>query len=189
MEAMKPSPNPRPAAGQRCVALLRGINVGRGQRLPMAELASLLADLGCTGVRTLLNSGNAVFDSATAPSDLALQLHAAIRQRLDLEVPVQVRSAACFRAIVDGNPLLPLADDASRLLVAFPAPGQTPAALSAWRAPAGEGGALHIGAHAAYLWCPQGVLESPLASALLGKAGAQFTTRNWATVSRIAAAL
>lgn len=41
----------------RCVALLRGINVGRAKRVSMAELRSLVADLGCTGVQTLLNSG------------------------------------------------------------------------------------------------------------------------------------
>jgi hypothetical protein len=62
-------------------------------------------------------------------------------------------------------------------------------AILQWPASPGDGGALRVGAHAAYLWCPQGVLESPLATALLGKAGARFTTRNWATVLRIAAAL
>ena len=180
---------PRPCEAQRCVALLRGINVGRGKRLPMAGLAALLEALGCSGVRTLLNSGNAVFDSATAPAALATQLQAALREQLALDVPVQVRSAAEFRAIVTDNPLAGAADDPSRLLVAFPAPRASLAEISRWPAAPGDGGELRICAHAAYLWCPQGVLESPLAAALLGKAGAQFTTRNWATVQRIAAAL
>ncbi|WP_163616408.1 DUF1697 domain-containing protein, partial [Klebsiella pneumoniae] len=46
----------------RCIALWRGINVGRAKRLAMADLSTLLTELGATQVRTLLNSGNAVFD-------------------------------------------------------------------------------------------------------------------------------
>jgi uncharacterized protein (DUF1697 family) len=42
------------------VALLRGVNVGKGKRVPMGELRALLCALGYTGVSTLLNSGNAV---------------------------------------------------------------------------------------------------------------------------------
>ena len=47
----------------RFVALLRGVNVGGNKRVPMAELRVALEALGYTNVRTLLNSGNAVFDS------------------------------------------------------------------------------------------------------------------------------
>ena len=43
------------------LALLRGVNVGKAKRVPMAELRRVLEDLGCTNVATLLNSGNAVF--------------------------------------------------------------------------------------------------------------------------------
>ena len=43
--------------------LLRGVNVGKGNRVPMAELRNLLAELGYTNVRTFLNSGNAIFGS------------------------------------------------------------------------------------------------------------------------------
>jgi uncharacterized protein (DUF1697 family) len=179
-------------APERCVALLRGINVGRGKRLPMAELSALLAALGCSDVRTLLNSGNAVFAATAAPDVLAAQLQAALHEQLGLDVPVQVRGGALFRAIVADNGLAARADDPARLLVAFPAPGQACSALATLArlaAGLGDTGALHIGAHAAYLWCPQGVLESALGAALLGKAGAAYTTRNWATVLKIAAAL
>ena len=46
------------------IALLRGINVGRAKRIAMADLRVVVAELGHTNVRTLLNSGNVVFDSA-----------------------------------------------------------------------------------------------------------------------------
>jgi uncharacterized protein (DUF1697 family) len=48
------------------VALLRGVNVGKAKRVPMAELRQLLGGLGYTNVSTLLNSGNAVFRTAGA---------------------------------------------------------------------------------------------------------------------------
>lgn len=50
----------------RLVALLRGVNVGRNKRIAMAQLRDLLAGLGHTGVATYLQSGNALFSSASA---------------------------------------------------------------------------------------------------------------------------
>jgi hypothetical protein len=52
------------ASGTGFVALLRGVNVGRANRVTMAQLRELLESLGYSGVRTLLNSGNAVCGAA-----------------------------------------------------------------------------------------------------------------------------
>ena len=51
-----------------CIALIRGINVGKNKRLAMADLREMMADLGHTNVRTLLNSGNVVFQSKNSNS-------------------------------------------------------------------------------------------------------------------------
>ena len=48
----------------QCIALLRGINVGRAKRIAMADLRTLVEELGFRNVKTLLNSGNVVFDAA-----------------------------------------------------------------------------------------------------------------------------
>jgi len=56
---------------QRYVALLRGINVGRAKRIAMADLRTLVESLGYTGVRSLLNSGNVVFDAGSAADGTA----------------------------------------------------------------------------------------------------------------------
>ena len=64
------------------VALLRGVNVGKAKRVPMAELRTLLTGLGYTGVATLLNSGNAVFGAASgSPETHGAAIAAAIRKR------------------------------------------------------------------------------------------------------------
>ena len=52
----------------RYAVLIRGINVGGRQKLAMADLRAVLAGLGCTGARTLLQSGNAVFDAEGRPA-------------------------------------------------------------------------------------------------------------------------
>jgi uncharacterized protein (DUF1697 family) len=169
------------------VALLRGVNVGKAKRVPMAELRALLEELGCSGVRTLLNSGNAVFQSgARSTTALAAKIHAALLARLDVDVPVVVLTAQALQEVVAGNPLAVDADQHSRLLVAF---AQQPAALAGLagiKALVRPPERLAVGALAAYLHCAGGILESRAGAALLGKAGQALTTRNWATVLKLA---
>ena len=54
----------------RQIGLLRGINVGGRNRVPMAQLRELMEALGYTGVETLLQSGNVAFGSKRAGGDL-----------------------------------------------------------------------------------------------------------------------
>jgi uncharacterized protein (DUF1697 family) len=168
------------------VALLRGVNVGGNKRVPMAEWRALLEGLGCTRVRTLLNSGNAVFD-ARPSSQHPARIRQALLDGLQVDVPVIVKSAAEMTAIEAENPLLDVADDASRLIVAFTARPEDLAALAALAALVQPPEQLHVGRHAAYLWCANGILESKAGAALLGQAGRAATTRNWATVMKIRA--
>ena len=102
----------------RQAALLRGINVGRANRVAMADLRSTFEGLGCVDVRTVLNSGNVVFTSKSASPTSSARIEKAIAARLGVSTRVTVLTAEEFAAIVAGNPLLPLASDPSRLLVA-----------------------------------------------------------------------
>ena len=171
---------------QRYVALLRGVNVGRAKRVPMADWRALLEVLGCEGVRTILNSGNAVFECAGRSAEkLAGRIRAAIAGKLAVDVPVIVKSEKDLVAIVRGNALAALSSDPSRLLVAFTGDVRSLAALVAVAPLAKAPERFHLGERAAYLWCPDGILTSKAATALLGKAGLEATTRNWATVLKI----
>jgi len=170
----------------RFVVLLRGVNVGKGNRLPMAEFRARLETLGHTDVRTLLNSGNAVFSSPGRSADgHARAIHDALLERPGLDLHVVVVPSRTFRSVVEQNPLAPSADVHSRLLVAF---AQQPAAITALSAltplvqPAER---FFVGGHAAYLLCTDGILNSKVATALLGKSGKAVTTRNWATVLKL----
>ena len=105
---------------EKRVALLRGINVGPAKRVAMADLRALLAELGYSAVRTLLNSGNVVYTTvAGSPSDDASRIEAAVASQLGVVARVTVLTAAELDAAIAGNPLVAVADNPSRLLVAF----------------------------------------------------------------------
>lgn len=173
----------------RCIALLRGINVGRAKRIAMADLRGLLEDLGYADVRTLLNSGNAVFGAQGAdPGPIARAIEAAIQQRFGFAVPVVVHTAQDLERIIAENPLPQAAQEPSRFLVAFAISGATlkkarPLLAQPW-APE----SLAVGSRAAYLWCPGGILESKLLAAFTRATADAVTTRNWATVLKLQAA-
>lgn len=173
------------------VALLRGVNVGKGRRVPMAPWRDLLAGLGYTEVATLLNSGNAVFCAAgkAAPARHAAAIAQAIAQGLGVEVPVVVKSGVELAAIARENPFASVAPDPARLLVAFAQDAPALASLAPVGALAVPPDAFALGRHAAYLHCPAGILQSKAGEALLGKAGKGATTRNWATVQKLQALL
>lgn len=170
------------------IALLRGINVGKAKRIAMADLRALLEGLGCTGVATLLNSGNVVFKAGKGtPKKLAADISAAIAAQLGIEVPVIVVPAKEFARIAKDNPFAETAADPSRLLIAFVPDTSALSAVSAIAPLVVAPEQFHVGTHAAYLHCARGILESKAGEALVGKAGKAATTRNWATVQKVLA--
>lgn len=168
------------------VALLRGINVGKAKRIPMAELRDLLGELGYTNVATLLNSGNAVFQAPKGTSARhGSEISAAIATRFQFDVPVIVKSAKELAAIATENPFAEDAADHSRLLIAFVQEAKSLAGLKQLQQVAVPPEEFVIGKHAAYLHCVTGILDSKVGKALLGKEGKATTTRNWATVLKL----
>lgn len=168
------------------VALLRGINVGRAKRIAMADLRALCEQLGFTGVRSLLNSGNLVFASAPhAPREAAAAIEQALLERLGLVSRVTVLSAQELAGVMAANPLLVIATDHARLLVFMLAGAAQRDALAALAARDWAPGALAIGERAAYVWCPEGVLDSAVASAVGKLLGDATTARNWNTLGKL----
>ena len=167
-------------------ALLRGINVGKAKRLGMADLKAIVESLGHRGVRTLLNSGNVVFEAReSSVARLASALEKAIAARAGFHSNVLVVSSDVLSRIVDENPLAERMDNPSRLLVAFV---RDPAALDTLTPLRGRDWtpeALAVGTSAAYFWCPDGILAGQLIEAAGRALGEQTTTRNWATVLKL----
>ena len=91
----------------RYVLLLRAVNLGPTNKIAMKDLKQLLEDLGCTDVRTVLNSGNAVFDSTSrSVAKLADQVEEGLRG-LGLDVRACVRRQDDLAKVLDRLPDLP----------------------------------------------------------------------------------
>ncbi len=172
--------------GDRYVALIRGINVGRAKRVAMADLRASVAELGFRDARTLLNSGNVVFGATAAGArDAAVRIEDALTKKLGVTARVIVLSAAEVMTIVNENDLRDVAAEPARLLVSVPrnASDRTRLELVAQQDWTPE--MLSVGSRAAYLWCPDGILASRLAEAVARRFGAGATSRNWATILKL----
>ncbi|MER5754173.1 DUF1697 domain-containing protein [Streptomyces sp. NPDC002088] len=170
-------------------ALLRGINVGGSKKVPMADLRTLMEVLGYDGVRTHLQSGQAVFTPGHGDEEsLAAELTQAIEKHFGFPVDVIVRDHAYLKAIADACPF-PAAELQARQLhvTYFSEP------VDAERF-AGIDRAAHLpedfrlGDRALYLYAPDGLGRSKLAEQLSKPRitkGLIATSRNWNTVVKL----
>jgi uncharacterized protein (DUF1697 family) len=173
------------------VALLRGINVGGGKMVAMAELRKMLESLGFRDVKTLLQSGNAVFrGAAQPPAKIEAQLEAAMPKHFGFGCDYHVRTAAELHAAIEANPLRSEAEkNPSYFTVSFyKAPLDTAAVKAAQAAIVGPEILRADGCHL-YMYWPEGQGRSK-AGIAVGKAlKVQGTARNWNTLLKLAALL
>ena len=168
------------------VALIRGINVGKAKRIAMGELRTLVEKLGFGDVRTLLNSGNVIFTSPRAsPVDAAKRIEKAIAERTGVSARVMVVTAEEIAAAVAENPLLKVADNPSRLLVAVLGDPADRAKLKPLLKENWGQEKLALGTRVAYLWCADGIIDSKLAPAVSKAINHSLTARNWATMLKL----
>jgi uncharacterized protein (DUF1697 family) len=168
------------------VALLRGVNVGPAKRISMAVLRALVEGLGYGEPRTLLNSGNVVFRaSGHNAATIASRIEEALAADIGLSCRVVVISARELATIIEANPLLHVASNPSRLLVALPGNPGGCAALAALVTQDWGEEKLAVTSAAAYLWVPDGVIKSVLNKAVNKAMKDNVTSRNWATMLKL----
>jgi uncharacterized protein (DUF1697 family) len=86
------------------VALIRGINVGGRNKVPMADLRRAFEDAGYQSVTTYIQSGNVLFESDRPSGSLEADLEAKLEGRLGIPLVVVVRSHRQLRSVVDKAP-------------------------------------------------------------------------------------
>jgi uncharacterized protein (DUF1697 family) len=171
------------------VAFLRAVNVGGTGKITMADLKALAEDIGLGDPRTLLQSGNLVFE-AGGRSTAALEklLEREVAKRLAVQTDIMVRTARELKAAMERNPFAKEAKtDPARLHVHFlkgPASAAAVAALS--NAIKGreivKGGGGEV-----FLYYPDGAGNSKLTNAVIERhLGARGTSRNWNTITKLA---
>lgn len=168
------------------IALFRGVNVGGKGRLPMKELAALLEDLGARNVRTYIQSGNAVFESAEQDqAKLAGKIAAEVRKHHGFEPHVFVMGVEALEAAIAGNPFPEAVDDPSKLHLGFlDSVPETPD-MDKLESLRKESERFRLIGSVFYLHAPEGVGRSRLAANAEKLLGVPMTDRNWRTVCKL----
>jgi uncharacterized protein (DUF1697 family) len=169
------------------VALMRGVNVGGKNKLPMKDLAAMFAEAGCTDVVTYIQSGNVVFRATQAcAARVPAAIAKAVADRLGFRAPVVMRTAGELRGVARGNPFLRAGAEAESLHVLFLADRPSPAGVAALdpkRSPPDE---FEVVGREIYLRCPNGVARTKLTNDYFdAKLATTSTMRNWRTVLKL----
>jgi len=170
-------------------ALLRGINVGGAKKVPMAELRTLMEGLGHSGVRTYLQSGQAVFTTDHGDEEsLAAEITAAIEKTFGFSVDVIVRDHAYLAAIADDCPFPAAQLEAKQLHVTYFSQAVDADRFAGIDQQAFLPEEFRLGDRALYLYVPDGLGRSKLAEQLAKprvNKGLIATSRNWNTVLKL----
>jgi uncharacterized protein (DUF1697 family) len=86
----------------RYVAFLRGVNLGKRQT-KSADLVATFENLGFDGVKTLIASGNVLFETAAAKG-LQGKIEKALKERFGFEIGVILRSMDELNAMIASEP-------------------------------------------------------------------------------------
>ncbi|MFF4036770.1 DUF1697 domain-containing protein [Streptomyces sp. NPDC001816] len=170
-------------------ALLRGINVGGSKKLPMADLRTLMTGLRLDGVRTHLQSGQAVFTTERGDEEsLAAELARAIEERFGFPVDVIVRAHTYLRAVAEACPFPAAELEARQLHVTYFSAPVTAERFAEIDPAAHLPEEFRLGDRCLYLYAPDGLGRSKLAEALSRPRitkGVIATSRNWNTVLKL----
>jgi uncharacterized protein (DUF1697 family) len=171
------------------VALLRGINVGGHKQVAMADLRDLLAQLGLSDARTVLQSGNLVFRSTgrRTPAQLEQVLEREAEQRFGVRADWLVRKADEWRMIIARNPFREeAARDSSHLVVMLLKDAPSASRLEALQAAITCPEVVRADGRHMYIVYPNGIGRSRLTNSLIEKTlRTRGTGRNWNTVLKI----
>ncbi len=182
------------AATSTWIALLRGINVGGKNRLPMSALVEIMKGQGLTDIKTYIQSGNAVFDgparaSSSPGADLAASIADAITDAIEtahgFKPQVVILSAAQLASAIAANPFPEAEGEPKQLHLYFLAAAPTAPDLASLEQLKTATERFHCADQVFYLHAPDGIGRSKLAAAVERRLGVPATARNWRTVKKL----
>ena len=151
----------------------------------MADLRELFTGLSYTGVSTLLNSGNVVFNGPRLAAGAEKRIEDAFARKFGFTSRMTVLTGAEITQIVDEDPVGTLATDPSRYLISIFNQASHREKLVPLMEQSWHPEVLCLGTRVAYVWCPAGLMESRLQKAVGRLLGDAVTTRNWATILKL----
>jgi uncharacterized protein (DUF1697 family) len=169
-----------------CIALLRGINVGGKNTLPMKELVVILEGIGARKVKTYVQSGNVVFQSVESDfSRLSKKLTAEIKKHRGFEPYVLILGLEAIEKAIAKNPFPEAEAEPSSLHLGFLAAVPENPDLEKLDRLKKESERYRLVGSVFYLHAPDGIGRSKLAASTEKLLGVPMTDRNWRTVCKI----
>ncbi len=169
------------------IALLRGINIGGNNKLPMKDLTALLTGMGLREVQTYIQSGNVVFRSAAKDrAALAAKISAAIKAQHGFAPRVWLLDAAELHKAIADNPYPEAESNPTSLHLLFLAEMPPHPKLKELDALKTSSERYTLEGKVFYLHAPDGVGRSRLAARAEKLLGVAATGRNWSTVCKLA---
>ena len=170
------------------LSLLRGINVGGRNKIRMADLRELYADLGMMQVRSLLQSGNVIFETAlTDLTSVKLELEAGIRSAFGLDIQVLLRSSADFENIMARHPFsAEQLNEPRKAAVVFLSGAPDASAVEALRESNPGREVIQAAGRELYIFYTDGMARSKLDNKRIeNRLGIIATARNWNTCLKL----
>ncbi|MGI8687449.1 MAG: DUF1697 domain-containing protein [Thermomicrobiales bacterium] len=169
------------------VALLRGINVGGKNKLPMKELLDLFVQAGCRDARAYIQSGNVIFQADTdSAASLPDVITARIAERFGYRVPVLVRTAEQIGDVIRHNPFIAAGAAEEALHVLFLANQPNAASVDSLDPDRSPPDAFIVRGQEIYLRLPNGAGRTKLTNTYFdAKLAMTSTGRNWRTVTTL----
>jgi uncharacterized protein (DUF1697 family) len=172
---------------EKQVALLRGINVGGKNKLPMKDLVAMFIEAGCTDVNSFIQSGNVLF---RAPDRLAAKLPELVAAQIAAEfgyrTPVLLRTRDQLEDVVDFNPFVEAGADEDTLYVMFLADMPESAAVAGLDPNRSPPDSYEVCGREIYMELINGAAKTKLTNDYFDrKLGTTSTSRNWRTVNKL----
>jgi uncharacterized protein (DUF1697 family) len=169
------------------IALLRGINVGGSNKLPMKDLSALLTEMGLRGVQTYIQSGNAVFRcDVKNKTALAAKISTAIEAQHGFAPQVLLLDAVELQQAIADNPYPEAVADPKSLSLLFLAEMPQHPNLKALEALKTNSERFKLAGKVFYMHAPEGFGRSKLAAQAEKLLGVAASARNWNTVCKLA---
>jgi uncharacterized protein (DUF1697 family) len=169
------------------LALLRGINVGGKNMLPMKDLVGIFAESGCEAPRSYIQSGNVVFDAAPrVAAEVSTRVAARIADRFGYRTPVILRTADELAAVLAHNPFLVAGIAEEELHVYFLADRPDPRRIEQLDPDCSPPDRFAVHEREVYLRLPDGMARTRLTNAYFdSRLATTSTARNWRTITKL----
>lgn len=167
------------------ISLLRGINVGGNKKIKMADLKTLYESLGFTGTQTLLQSGNAIFETNLSEAqEIASKIEAGIQDTFGFESKIIMRTVDELKLVVENTPFTEeQLKDPAKMLVLFLVDKLDEKAVEAYMNKYVGSEVVYPQGRELYIYYTNGMGRSTLD--IDKKLKLNGTGRNWNTISKL----